>query len=413
MTAKNNAGVVIIGGGQAAAQTIASLRQNGYSAAITLIGEETDLPYQRPPLSKAYLKGEMSRERLYFRPQTWYDDQEISLRLGVRVQALDTANKSVSLPNGEALSFDKLVLATGSRPRILPLSGAGLEGVHYLRGIADIDSLSPKMTAGAKLVIIGAGYIGLEAAAVASQLGLDVTIIEMADRILARVTGPDLSTYFQDLHRRHGVNIRTQTASAEILGTNDKVQALKLADGEVLPADIILIGIGVLPNQELAEAGGIICENGIKVDADARTAHPDVFAAGDCTQRPLLPYGGHGRLESVHNALEQGKAVAAAITGKPRPKQDCPWFWSDQYDTKLQIAGLSTGYDTIVARGDTSTDKFALYYFKDGIHIATDAVNSAPDFLMSKRMILAQAKPDLEALKDTSIPIQTIAKALV
>jgi len=400
--------VVIIGGGQAAAQACASLRQYGYAGKITLIGEEAALPYQRPPLSKAYMKGDMAEERLYFKPDIWYQDQKIEVMLSTRVEAIDRSAHLVKLSSGDQVAYDALIIATGSRPRPLPLEGADLDGVFDLRDLADVEQIRPRMMAGQRLVIVGAGYIGLEAAAVARQLGLEVTVLEMADRVLARVTSPVMSAFYEAEHRAQGVDIRTGAQLASLKGEG-AVEAAVLADETEIPADIVLVGIGILPNVELAQEAGIACSNGILTDRDARTNDPRVFAAGDCSARPLVHYGRNGRLESVHNAIEQGKLAAAAIMEKPRPPEDCPWFWSDQYDVKLQIAGLSTDYDEIVVRGDPAERKFAAFYLRGGKLIAVDAVNSPPEFLASKKLIMSGAclAPDL--LSDTSKTMKEIA----
>jgi len=401
--------IVVAGAGQAAAQALLSLRQGGYTGALTLIGDEAALPYQRPPLSKAYMKGEFEEERLYFKPAAWYEDQKIELLLGTHVIGIDRAQREVQLGHGGHIAYDYLILATGSRPRPLPVPGAGLEGVHDLRTLADVERIGPKMVAGRRIVIIGAGYIGLEAAAVARQMGLDVTVLEMAPRVLARVTSPVLSEFYEAEHRRQGVKILTSVQTARLEGSDGHVTAVILADGTSLPAEIVLSGIGILPNEELAKEAGIACSNGILVDRDARTSDPQIFATGDCASRPLVHFGRSGRLESVHNAIEQGKLAAAAILGLPRPAEDCPWFWSDQYDLKLQIAGLSQGYDTHVIRGDPATRKFAVFYLKNGTLIAADAVNSPPEFLTSKKLIMAGAKIAPDLLGDTSTPMKDIA----
>ena len=403
--------IVVIGGGQAGAQALQSLRQGGYAGALTLVGDEPALPYQRPPLSKAYMKGEMTEERLYFRPASWYQDQDIETILSTPVKSIDRANRTVELAHGGHLDYDALVIATGSRPRVLPVKGATLQGVHDLRDLADVERIRPNMIAGRKMVIVGAGYIGLEAAAVARQLGLDVTVLEMAPRVLARVTSPVMSEFFETEHRAHGVQILTEARLDHLDGDGGKVTAAILADGTRIEADIVLVGIGILPNEELAREAGIACNNGILVDRDARTSDPRVFAAGDCASRPLVHYGRTGRLESVHNAIEQGKLTAAAILGKPRPAEDCPWFWSDQYDLKLQIAGLSQDYDEIVVRGDPNDRKFAAFYLRNGTLIAVDAINSPPEFLASKKLIMSGAKLAPGMLGDTSISMKDIAAA--
>lgn len=401
--------IVIAGAGQAAAQAVQSLRQGGYKGELTIVGEETALPYQRPPLSKAYMKGEFEEERLYFRPAAWYEDNNIEVMLGSKVTSIDRAARIVHAGHGAELPYDALILATGSRPRTLPCQGANLAGVHDLRTLSDVERIRPQMIEGRRIVIIGAGYIGLEAAAVARQMDLDVTVLEMAPRVLARVTSPVMSEFYAAEHTAKGVKILTSTALSHLEGKDGKVIAAVLADGTQLPADIVLVGIGILPNEELAKDAGIACSNGILTDRDGRTSDPHVFAAGDCASRPLVHYGRTGCLESVHNAIEQGKLVAAAILGLPRPAEDCPWFWSDQYDLKLQIAGLSTDYDTIALRGDPKDRKFAAFYLRNGMLIAVDAVNSPPEFLASKKLIMSGAKIAPETLSDTSIPMKDIA----
>ena len=403
--------IVVIGGGQAGAQALQSLRQGGYAGALTLVGDEPALPYQRPPLSKAYMKGEMTEERLYFRPAPWYQDQNIEVILSTPAKSIDRANRTVELAHGGHLDYDALIIATGSRPRVLPVKGATLHGVHDLRDLSDVERIRPNMIAGRKMVIVGAGYIGLEAAAVARQMGLDVTVLEMAPRVLARVTSPVMSEFFETEHRAQGVQILTGARLDHLDGDGDTVTAAILADGTRVDADIVLVGIGILPNEELAKDAGIACNNGILVDRDARTSDPRVFAAGDCASRPLVHYGRSGRLESVHNAIEQGKLAAAAILGKPRPAEDCPWFWSDQYDLKLQIAGLSQDYDEIVVRGDPKDRKFAAFYLRNGTLIAVDAINSPPEFLASKKLIMSGAKLAPDMLGDTSISMKDIAAA--
>ncbi|KCZ56938.1 NAD(P)/FAD-dependent oxidoreductase, partial [Hyphomonas chukchiensis] len=295
--------IVIIGGGQAGAQALQSLRQGGYEGKLTLVADEAALPYQRPPLSKAYMKGEFSEERLYFRPESWYQDQNIEVILSTHAAKIDRTAQTVELPHGGQIDYDALIIATGSRPRVLPTKGADLEGVHDLRDLSDVERIRPNMIAGRKMVIIGAGYIGLEAAAVARQMGLDVTVLEMAPRVLARVTSPVMSEFFETEHRAQGVTILTGARLDHLDGEGGKVSAAILADGTRLDADIVLVGIGILPNEELARDAGIACNNGILVDRDARTSDPRVFAAGDCASRPLVHFGRSGRLESVHNAI--------------------------------------------------------------------------------------------------------------
>ncbi|MEM7663324.1 MAG: FAD-dependent oxidoreductase [Pseudomonadota bacterium] len=401
--------VGVIGGGQAGAQAIASLRQWGFEGDICLVGEETALPYQRPPLSKAYFKGELDEERLYFKPADWYETQRVDVLTGIRAEKIDRARRRVSLSNGGEMGYDSLIIATGSRPRPLPVKGADLKNVFELRGLDDVKAIVPEATAGKRMVIVGAGYIGLEAAAVARQLGLEVTVVEMENRVLARVTSPLMSDFYTKLHGDHGVDIRTEARLGSLSGADGAVTTAHLADGTEISCDLVLVGIGILPNQELAEEAGLACGNGILTDRDARTNDARIFAAGDCASRPLVHYGRTGRLESVHNAIEQGKLAAAAILGRPRPSEEAPWFWSDQYDTKLQIAGLSDGYDELVLRGDPDTRSFAAFYYKNGRLIAVDAVNAAPEFLVAKKLIMSGTSIAPSELSDTSVSMKELA----
>lgn len=399
--------IVIIGAGQAGAQAAISLRQWGYDGEIVIVGDETAPPYQRPPLSKAYLKGELERERLFFKPEDFYSEQSINLLTSVRAEKIDRFARTVTLSDGQALNYSKLILSTGSRPRALPLPGADLRNVFDLRTLVDIDEMRPHMQPGKRLLIVGAGYIGLEAAAAARSLGLEVTVLEMADRVLARVTSPVMSDFYETLHEGHGVTIKTGVRLSELRGS-DAVEAGVLASGEEIPSDLALVGIGILPNEELASESGIACKNGILVDRDARTNDPHVYAAGDCASRPLVHYGRDGRLESVHNAIEQGKLAAAHILGRKRPTEDVPWFWSDQYDIKLQIAGLSQGYDQLVTRGNPDDRSFAVFYFRQGDLIAVDAVNAGPEFIVAKKLIASTTRVAPERLGDTSVSMKDI-----
>lgn len=409
MDLSNARKIVIIGAGQAGAQAAISLRQWGHDGAITMIGDETALPYQRPPLSKAFLKGDLPEDRLYFKPANWYQDNAIEMMMGGPATAIDRSARRVHLAHDAHVDYDALILATGSRPRRLRVPGADLGHVHELRTVADVDRLRPQLVTGRRIVIVGAGYIGLEAAAIARQMGLDVTVLEMAPRVLARVTSPLMSHFYETEHRARGVDVRTGARLEAITGAPGEAGRVRLAGGEELPADLVLVGIGIEPNQELAAEAGLPCRNGILVDRDARTCDPRIFACGDCARRPLVHYGRDGRLESVHNAIEQGKLAAAAIVGRKRPPEDAPWFWSDQYDLKLQIAGLSEGHDRLVVRGDPAERRFAAFYMKHGRIMAVDAVNSAPEFLASKRLIVSAAPVDPERLTDMSVSMKEIA----
>lgn len=398
---------MIIGAGHAAGQAVASLRSGGHEGSITLIGEEPYIPYQRPPLSKAFLAGELGIERVYFKPPEFYDTAKADLRLGTLVNKIDRASKSLTLSDGETLAYDKLLLTTGSRVRKLNCPGADLEGVTYLRTIDDVEIIKKYFAPGKTVIIVGAGYIGLEVAAVARKHGLNVKVIEMEDRVLARVTSPEVSQFFHDVHTDAGVEIHYGQAVSAFEG-DGQVRKVITQSGDTFDADLVVAGIGILPNIELAEAAGLACENGIVVDEFARTDDEAVFSAGDCTNHPSKVYGRRIRLESVHNALEQAKSAASAMCGTLKEYDQVPWFWSDQYDLKLQIAGLSQGYDEVVVRGDPSARKFAAFYLKDGVLIAVDAVNSAPEFMLSKKLIADKASVAPERLADTSISIKEI-----
>ncbi|MEC8518161.1 MAG: FAD-dependent oxidoreductase [Pseudomonadota bacterium] len=398
--------IVIIGAGQAAAQAIVSLRQGGYEEAITLVGDEQELPYQRPPLSKKYLSGEMEAERLFFRGQEYYDNENVTLKLGCRATAVSANKKTVTLDDQSDLAFSKLIICTGSRPRQLPLPGAELKNIFDVRTIADIDAMKPAFTPGKKLIIIGGGYIGLETAAVACKMGLETTVIEAADRVLARVTDPVMSAFYQRVHAEEGVTILTGTGVAGLHGTEGTVSGVELSDGRILEADCVVVGIGIVPNTELAEAAGLDVDNGIVVNDVARTSYPDIYAAGDCTQHPNDLLGRHLRLESVQNAIEQGKAAASDILGTPVAYHQIPWFWSDQYDVKLQIVGMSGDHDKIVTRGDLNSRSFAVFYFKGDQLTAVDAVNRPGEFMVAKKLVHRAAEGDVfepDKLADESL----------
>ena len=411
MSELQNETVVILGAGQAGGTAASQLRQFGFEGEIVLIGDEKQPPYQRPPLSKAYLKGDMEEDRLYIRPKSFYENNDIILKLGDRVAKIDREGKGVVLASGYSGRYDKLIIATGSRARSLPVEGADLGGVQVLRTMDDVDELKPRVSAGSGMVIVGAGYIGLEAAAVGRQLGLNVTVLEAADRVLARVTSPVISEFYTKEHRAQGADVRLNASMSHFVGKDGVLTAVQMNDGELIPADIALVGIGILPNQELAADCGIICDNGIVTDEDARTSDPSVYAIGDCASRPIVHFNRQGRLESVHNALEQAKLAAAAICGKPRPKIEAPWFWSDQFDLKLQTCGLLAGSDTQIIRGNPEDRKFSVWYLKNGVVLAVDAINSPPDFLLSKKLVGTEARPDINALADPEHNIKDIVQS--
>lgn len=385
--------VVIAGAGHAAGQIVATLKQKKFAGKIVLLGDEAHLPYQRPPLSKKFLAGELPAERLYVKPASFYEDADIELRLNSRIADIDCNAKSVRTDQGEQFHYSQLILATGSRVRRIDVDGAELEGVHYLRSIQDVDKIRAAMSAAERLVIIGAGYIGLEVAAVARSAGLDVTVVEMADRVMSRVVSPEISAFYEQEHRDRGVNLKLSTGLEAFRGDH-AVNAVETTDGQAIPADFVVVGIGIVPNTELAEMAGLAVDDGIVVDDRCVTSDPNIYAVGDCTRHPNAIYDRHIRLESVHNALEQAKTAAANICGDDLHYSQVPWFWSDQYDLKLQIAGLSEGYDQVVIRGDTKDRSFACCYLKNGTLIAVDAINSPRDFMQAKALIAAAAAPD-------------------
>ncbi len=400
--------VVVIGAGQAGASCVARLRAKGYEGRIILIGDEPVAPYQRPPLSKAYLLGEMEMERLLLRSPEFYADNNIELRLGQPVTALDPATKTVTV-GAEQIGYDDLVLATGSIPRRLPDAiGGDLKGVYTVRTLADIDDARHEFQAGRHLVVIGGGYIGLEAAAVAAKLGLTVHVVEMAPRILQRVAAPETSAYFRDLHSQKGVVILEGTGLDRLSGTGGHVTEAKLTDGRVLKADFVIAGVGIVPDTRLAEAAGLAVENGIRVDAQGRTSDPHVWAAGDCASFPLGD--ARLRLESVGNAIDMGELVADNILGAGMGYEPKPWFWSDQYDTKLQIAGLNTGYDRIVTRGPEG-EAVSYWYYRGDRLIAVDAMNDSRAYMVGKRLIEGGKSPDPALVADPATDLKALLRA--
>ncbi len=402
--------VIIIGAGHAAGQAAASLRQKGFAGRIVMVGDEAYVPYQRPPLSKAFLAGDLKLERLFFKPEKFWPEHNVETRLSTRVESIDREAKTVTVTDGETLGFDKLLLATGSRARELHIPGHHLNGVHYLRTITDVEAIRPAFKAGSRLVIVGGGYIGLEVAAVGRKNGLDVTVLETESRVMNRVVATEISNFFQQMHTDEGVKLELGRRVQEIRG-NEKIEAVVCSDGFAVPADICIIGIGIIPNTELAEAAGIKCSNGIVVDKYCQTSDPHIYAAGDCTRHhnPLL--GRHLRLESVHNAIEQGKTMAASVCGEAIAYAQVPWFWSDQYDVKLQIAGLTEGYGQFVMRGDPAARSFAAFYLQDGKLLAVDAINSPREFMLGKKLIAAGAKFSLDELADPDRDFKSLATA--
>ncbi len=394
--------IIVIGAGQAGASLTAKLRALNYTGDITLIGEEPVPPYQRPPLSKAYLLGDMTRERLFLRPEQFYVDQNITLRLGQTVTAVDPAAKTVTV-GGEVLSYDQLALTTGSTPHHLPAAiGGALERVHVVRTLADIDAMEPEFATGRNVLIVGGGYIGLEAASVAAKLGLNVTLVEMADRILQRVAAPETSDYFRNLHASHGVKILEGVGLDHLTGKG-RVTGATLTNGDALDVNFVITGVGIKPATDLAQATGITLYNGIKTDAQGRTSAAHIWAAGDCASFPYC--GTRIRLESVPNAIDQAEVVAQNMLGAGKEYIATPWFWSDQYDVKLQIAGLNAGYDNVVTRMGAKDGAQSHWYYAGNTLLAVDAMNDARAYMIGKRLIEAgkSPAPDLIANPETDL----------
>ena len=398
--------VVIVGAGHAAVQAVDTLRREGHAGPIVLVGDEPYLPYNRPPLSKKYLAGELERDRLWLRSAQFYQQHRVDTRLGVRVTAIDRASQRLRLADGGELTYDRLILCMGSTPRRLDVPGHGLAGIHTLRTIADVDAIRASLAGARRLVVVGGGYIGLEAAACARHLGLEATVLETADRVMARVVAPEVSAFYTQRHEREGVQIlcnRTVTG----FGGEGRVASVRCGEEE-FPADLVIVGVGILPDVTLAAAAGLRCDNGVWVDEHCRTSDENVYAAGDCTNHPSVRYGRRVRLESVDNAVEQAKTAASNICGKSVRHEHIPWFWSDQYDVKLQIAGLSEGYDSTVLRGDPASGSFALYYFAGDELLAVDAINSMRDFMAGKRWLAERKRPEPARLADPGIDLKTL-----
>ncbi len=397
-------GMVIVGAGHAAGQTAASLRQAKYEGEIILIGDASHSPYQRPPLSKQYLSGEHGMERVYLRPEKFYADRDITVKVDTRVESIDTSAKNVTTDQGETIEYENLLIATGSRPRILHIDGSDLPGIYYFRTVADVDAIRAQMEPGKKLVIVGGGYIGLEVASVGVTSGLEVHVLEMEERILQRVTTPEMSGYYHNLHSERGVHIHTSKMVSGFTG-DGQVSGVLCGD-ETIAADLVIVGIGIIPNTEIAEAAGIDCDNGILVNDHCETSVPGVYAAGDCTNHPNPLLERRLRLESVPNAMEQARVVAANICGGDKSYASYPWFWSDQYELKLQMVGFSADGDTQVMRGDMASNQFAVFYLKDGAMVAADAVNSPKEFMICKQLIGKNVDADI--LADPSVDLKSL-----
>jgi 3-phenylpropionate/trans-cinnamate dioxygenase ferredoxin reductase subunit len=398
--------IVIIGAGQSGAQAVASLRAEGFDGALTLVGDEAFAPYQRPPLSKAYLSGAMERERLFLKPEAFYREAHCDLLRGIAATAIDRGRKHVRLSDGHELPYDKLLLATGSRVRRCVIPGCDLPGIFYLRGIADVDAMRPHLVTGARLAVVGGGYIGLEVGAVARKLGLEVTVFEALDRAMARAVSQPLSEFYERVHRDAGVRFHFNTPVEAFEGTG-KLEAVR-AGGERYDVDLALVGIGIVPNVELAQQAGLACNDGIVVDQHCGCmSDAAIFAAGDCTQH-VGRDGRSTRLECVQNAIDQAKHAALAMVGKPVPYREVPWFWSDQYDLKLQIAGLAWPGDQLMLRGDPASRKFAAFHLRDGVVAAVEAVNAAPEYMIGRKLIAEGTRVSPERLADTTIPMKNI-----
>ena len=398
--------IVVIGAGQAGSSLVAKLRSEGFEGEITLIGEEASPPYQRPPLSKKYLTGEMELERLFLRPTAYYADNNIELLLSSAAKSIDPEAKTVTVGDRK-IPYDQLALTTGSVPRRLPDAiGGGLKGVHVVRGLADVDAMAPGVATGKRVLIVGGGYIGLEAASVCAKMGMTVTLVEMAERILQRVACPETSAYFRDLHRAHGVDIREGVGLERLVG-EDHVTGAVLSDGTELALDMVIVGVGIAPATALAEEAGLVVENGIRTDAQGRTSDPSIWAAGDCAS--LIYKGNRMRLESVQNAIDQAECVASNMLGAGKDYAPHPWFWSDQYDVKLQIAGLNTGYDRVVVRPGEGQTVSHWYYAGDTL-LAVDAMNDPRAYMVGKRLLEAGKSPAAEVVADPETELKALLR---
>ncbi|HUE49159.1 MAG TPA: FAD-dependent oxidoreductase [Steroidobacteraceae bacterium] len=400
--------IVIAGGGQAAVQAVDTLRRKGFAGKLTVVGDEPWLPYQRPPLSKKYLGGALERERLLIRPAQFFAEHQVEALLGRRVSEILRREQRVRLDDGLVLPYDALVLATGSRPRPLPAPGAELAGVHYLRTVADADRIRAECAVGGRMVIIGGGYIGLEVAATARGLGLEVTVLEMAERVMNRVICAQVSAFYESEHARQGVRILCNARVRALAGDprSGRVRAVLTADGAEHPADIVIVAVGVAPADELATGAGLECDNGILIDQHCRTSDAAIYAAGDCANQLSPHYRRRLRLESVDNAFEQGTTVALNLLGTPTAHDKVPWFWSDQFDLKLVIIGMCQGYDTLVTRGAAAARSFSVCYLSGGELIAIDTVNQPKDQMAARKLIAAHARPDPNKLADAAIALR-------
>ncbi|MEL7721610.1 FAD-dependent oxidoreductase [Citromicrobium bathyomarinum] len=403
--------VIIVGSGHGGAQAAIALRQNGFEGSVLMVSRDSELPYERPPLSKEYLSGDKPFERILIRPEQFWSDKNIELRLGTEVVAIDPAMHEVALGDGESIGYSKLIWAAGGAPRALTCSGADLKGVHAVRTRSDVDTLMQELGDGAKkAVVVGGGYIGLEAAAVLRKLDCEVTLLEAQPRVLARVAGEELSAFYQAEHRAHGVDLRLETMVDCLEGEDGRVARVRLHDGSAVEADLVIVGIGIVPSVEPLAKAGAVCSNGVDVDGSCRTSLEDVFAIGDCAaHRSRWAQDAVLRIESVQNANDMATAAAKAICGDPQDYAAFPWFWSNQYDLKLQTAGLSTGYDATVLRGDPAARSFSVVYLRDGRVIALDCVNAMKDFVQGRKLVEQGVSPDPKAVADTGTPLKELA----
>ncbi|KTE16588.1 NAD(P)/FAD-dependent oxidoreductase [Sphingopyxis sp. H115] len=403
--------VVIVGAGHGGAQVAVMLRTQKFTGSIAIVGEEPELPYERPPLSKEYFAGEKEFERIQLRPAKYWDEREVTMLLGKRVVSVDPAAHRVTTDGGETIGYGKLVWATGGHPRMLPIPGGNLPGVQGVRTRADADAMKAASETAGQVVVIGGGYIGLEAAAVLNKAGKKVVLLEALDRVLARVAGVDLSRFYEKEHREHGVDLRLGVCVDAIEG-EAHATGVRLSDGEVIPADLVIVGIGIVPAVEPLIAAGADCANGVRVDRLCKTSLPDVYAIGDCALHVNdFAEGAEIRLESVQNANDQANVVAKAIVGDEAPYHAIPWFWSNQYDLKLQTAGLSNGHDQAVLRGDPATRSFSVVYLKAGKVIAIDCVNATKDYVQGRMIVTAGLRATAEQLADTETPLKALLPA--
>lgn len=398
---------VIVGAGHAGAELVAALRQNGYAGRVILIGDESELPYRRPPLSKAYLSGEVDRESLQIRSSAAYDKLQVECWTGMQVCAIDRQRRSIMLADGRVQAYDKLVLATGGRARRLSDPAADKANVHYVRTLADIDRLKADFAEGRRLLVIGGGYIGLEAAAVGVKSGLQVTVLEAAPRVLARVAAPEISAFYEQAHRSRGVDVRTGISVQAFHGA-ERVESVSLSDGSELAIDLLIVGIGIQANDELARQVGLEIDSGIVVDSHAQTSDRHILAVGDCAQHFNMFLGRSLRIESVPSAQEQAKTAALTICGKPLAHAAVPWFWSDQFDLKLQMVGLSQGYDQLVIRGDVAAESFCAFYLCEGRVLSVDAINRPQEFMVAKRLVAERVVVDPQSLADESVILKSL-----